>query len=50
MTTYVKEPHTPIFSGPTSCGKTQQMLDLIEQKYKGHFDNIVIFMEQDLSR
>jgi len=40
--TYVKYPHTATFSGPTSCGKTQRMLDLIEQEYKRHFDNIVI--------
>ena len=39
---YVKEPHTAIFSGPTCCGKTQRVLDLIEKEYKGHFDNIVI--------
>ena len=42
MTNYVKEPHTAIFSGPTGCGKTQKVLDLIEEEYKHHFDNIVI--------
>ena len=42
MINYVKEAHTAIFSGPTSCGKTQRVLDLIEKEYKGHFDNIVI--------
>ena len=42
MLNYVKEPHTAIFSGPTSCGKTQRVLDLIQSEYKGHFDNIVI--------
>ena len=42
MTTYVKDPHTAIFSGPTGCGKTQKVLDLIEKEYKHHFDNIVI--------
>ena len=42
MTNCVKEAHTAIFSGPTSCGKTQRVLDLIEKEYKGHFDNIVI--------
>ena len=42
MTDYVKEACTTIFSGPTSCGKTQRVLDLIEQEYKQHFDNIVI--------
>ena len=39
---FVKEPHTAIFSGPTSCGKTQLVLDLIENEYRAHFDNIVI--------
>ena len=39
---YVKQPHTAIFSGPTSCGKTQRVLDLIEKEYKHHFENIVI--------
>ena len=38
----VKEPHTVIFSGPTSCGKTVRVLDLLEKEYKHHFDNIVI--------
>ena len=42
MTTYVKDPHTAIFTGPTGCGKTQRVLDLIEKEYKHHFDNIVI--------
>lgn len=42
MTTYVKQPHTAIFSGPTSCGKTQLVLDLIEGPYRHHFQNIII--------
>ena len=42
MTTYVKESHTAIFSGPTGCGKTQSVLDLIEKEYRHTFDNIVI--------
>ena len=43
MINYVKEPHTAIFTGPTSCGKTQRVLDLIEQvSTEHHFDNIVI--------
>ena len=42
MTTYVKDPHTAIFIGPTGCGKTQRVLDLIEKEYKHQFDNIVI--------
>ena len=39
---YVKNPHTSIFTGPTSCGKTQRVLDLIENEYRDHFENIVI--------
>ena len=35
-------PHTSIFSGPTSCGKTQRALDLLENEYKNHYENIVI--------
>ena len=35
-------PHTAIFSGPTSCGKTQRVLDLIENEYRQHYENIVI--------
>ena len=47
MTNYVKEPHTAIFSGPTGCGKTQKILDLIEKEYKHHFDNIVILSGEE---
>lgn len=39
---YVKEPCTTIFSGSTNCGKTQRVLDLLEQEYKHHFENIII--------
>ena len=39
---YVKDAHTGIFSGCTGCGKTQKVLDLIEQEYRHHFENIVI--------
>ena len=42
MTTFVKEPHTAIFTGPTSCGKTHRVLDLLEHEYRDHFENIVI--------
>ena len=42
MTTYVKEPHTAIFSGPTGCGKTQRVLDIIETEYNQHFENVII--------
>ena len=42
MTDYIKEPHTTIFRGPTSCGKTHLALDLIEKEYKKHFYYIII--------
>ena len=42
MLDVVKTPHTAIFTGPTSCGKTQRVLDLIEKEYRDHFQNIVI--------
>ena len=42
MTNYVKVPCTVLFSGPTNCGKTQLVLDLIENEYRNHFDNIII--------
>ena len=32
ITNYVKEPHTAIFTGPTSCGKTQKVLNLVENR------------------
>ena len=39
---FVKKPHTAIFSGPTDCGKTKLILDLVENEYKNHFENIII--------
>lgn len=36
----VMDPYTAIFSGPTSCGKTKLALDLLEDDYKQHFNNI----------
>ena len=42
MPSYVKSAHTAIFSGPTGCGKTKRVLDLIEHEYRHHFENIVI--------
>ena len=39
---FVKDPHTAIFSGPTSCGKTQRVLDLLESEDRDHFDNVVV--------
>ena len=42
MTRYIKKPHTAIFTGRISCGKTHLVLDLIEKEYNKHFDYIVI--------
>ena len=42
MPDYVKQPHTSIISGPTSCGKTQCVLDLLEKEDRHHFENILI--------
>ena len=38
----ILKPHTSIFIGQTGCGKTHHVLDLIENQYSNHFDNIVI--------
>ena len=42
MADYIKESHTTIFTGPTKCGKTHLVLDLIEKEYNEHFDYIII--------
>ena len=42
MTDYIKEPHTTILTGPTECGKTHLVLDLIEKECNKHFDYIII--------
>lgn len=34
--------HTAIFSGATGCGKTEQVLSLLQTAYRGYFENIVI--------
>ena len=39
---FMKEPHTALFVALTGVGKTQLALDLLESKYKNHFDFIVI--------
>ena len=42
MINIVKEPCTALFSGPTGCGKTQLVLDLLENECKMMFENIII--------
>ena len=39
---YIKKPHTAVLIGPTGCGKTHLVLELIERQYNNHFDYIVI--------
>ena len=38
----VQDPCTAIFTGPTGCGKTRLVLDLLKNQYARHFENIVI--------
>ena len=42
MTDYIKEPHATIFTGPTGCGKSHLVLDLLEKDCNKHFDYIII--------
>ena len=42
MTGCIKKPHTSIFIGQTSCGKTHLVLELIEKEDNKHFDYIII--------
>lgn len=41
-TLYMKEPHTALFVGAPGCGKSQCVVELLENEYKEHFDFIVI--------
>ena len=38
----MKEPHTALFIAPSGVGKTHLALSLLENKYRNHFDFIVI--------
>ena len=40
---FLHEPHNMLISGVTNCGKSHFVLDLLENEYKNHFDNIVLF-------
>ena len=42
MTGYIKKPHSSIFIGQTSCGKSYLVLEFILKEYSKHFDYIVI--------
>ena len=42
MTGYIEKPHTATFIGQTRCGKTDLVLELIENHYNKHFEHIVI--------
>ena len=42
MTDYINKPHTTLFTGPTGCGKTHLILDLIEKECSKQFDYIII--------
>ena len=42
MIDYIKEPHTTVFTGPTSFGKAHLVLDLIEKEYNKQFEYIII--------
>ena len=37
-----KFPHSAMFVGVTDCGKTEFLLQLLEIKYKNHFEFIII--------
>ena len=37
-----KFPHSAMFVGVTACGKTEFLLQMLETKYKNHFEFIVI--------
>ena len=43
-----KFPHSAMFVGVTSCGKTEFLLRLLETLYKIHFEFIVILCPNDL--
>ena len=42
MMLYIKEPHAAISTGPTGCGKSHLVLDLIEKEYSKHSDYMII--------
>ena len=38
---FPKFPHSAMFVGATACGKTEYLLQLLETKYRNHFEFIV---------
>ena len=43
-----KFPHSAMFVGITACGKTEFLLQLLEAKYKNHFEFIVLLCSKIL--
>ena len=41
-----KFPHSVMFVGVTACGKTEFLLQLLENVYKNHFEFIVIYVQR----
>ena len=37
-----KFPHSAMFAGVLACGKTEFLFELLETKYKNHFEFIII--------
>ena len=42
MTNYIQDSHAAIFTGPTSCRKSDLVLDFIEKQYDSRFHYIII--------
>ena len=42
MTHCIKDPHVPVLTDPTICGKSHLVLDLAEKECNKHFNYIII--------
>jgi len=38
----VTEPHTAMFAGPTGCGKSKKVVDLLQKEYLHHYEYIIL--------
>ena len=38
----VKIPHAAMFIGPTGCGKSKKVVDLLQNEYRNHYEYIVL--------